>query len=95
MPFSANWQEKRLHLCVLAALSVTIMLFTGVHLRHMIPARQNWRHHGHPHVLDCDSFYAADVVECSRLGQVEIGVQVEVEMEVQKDNHNAGKEDWL
>lgn len=77
MPFSANWQEKRVHLCVLAALSVTIMLFTGVHLRHMIPTRQNWRHH----TLDCNSFYASDIVECAHAPKM--------------DDHNAGKEDWL
>ncbi|KAL2075711.1 hypothetical protein VTL71DRAFT_654 [Oculimacula yallundae] len=67
MPFSTNWQEKRLHLCVLAALSVTIMLFTGVHLRHIIPTRPNWKHHA----LDCDSFYASDIVGCGMPEQTE------------------------
>lgn len=57
----------------------------------MIPSRHNWRHH--VHALDCDSFYAADVVECSRLGRVDVDVQVQTE--VLMDSHNAGKKDWL
>lgn len=60
MPF-ANWQERRLHICILAALSITIMLFTVVHLRHFLPSRH------HTHTLDCSSLYAADLIECSEI----------------------------
>ncbi|PMD21834.1 hypothetical protein NA56DRAFT_702801 [Hyaloscypha hepaticicola] len=40
MPFR-NWQEKRSSILILAAASITIMLFTVVHLRHFLPRRHH------------------------------------------------------
>jgi hypothetical protein len=53
-----NWQEKRGSIFILAAASITIMLFTVVHLRHLLPRRH------HLHVQDCNAFYASDLIEC-------------------------------
>jgi len=53
-----NWQEKRASIFILAAASITIMLFTVVHLRHLLPRRH------HLHVQDCNAFYASDLIEC-------------------------------
>lgn len=56
MPISLFTQEKRLQISVLAALSVTIMLFTVVHFKHLIPARH--------HALDCNGFFVSDFADC-------------------------------
>jgi len=62
MPFR-NWQEKRSSILILAAASITIMLFTVVHLRHFLPRRH------HDPVPHCNSSYTSSLIEC--LGFVE------------------------
>jgi hypothetical protein len=63
MPSFTILRENRFNICVLAALSITIMLFTVLHLRNVIPSRQSYEVHGHGG-LGCNSFYASDLVGC-------------------------------
>ena len=64
MPFR-NWHEKRGSIFILAAASITILLFTVVHLRHFLPRRHR------VHVQDCNSFYVSDLVRCLKGGAEE------------------------
>ncbi len=57
---SIAWQQKRLHIFLLAAISVTILLFTVVHLRHFLPRAGR----GRGHATECTSFYADDLTHC-------------------------------
>ena len=66
MPYR-NWQEKRGTVIILAAASITIMLFTVVHLRHLLPRRH------HVPVPDCDWLYTLDSVACFAEETVEPG----------------------
>jgi hypothetical protein len=63
MPSFTIFRENRFNICVLAALSITIMLFTVLHLRNVIPRQQSYEVHGHGG-LGCNSFYASDLVGC-------------------------------
>jgi len=63
MPSFTIFRENRFYICVVAALSITIMLFTVLHLRNAIPSRQSYEVHGHGE-LGCNSFYASDLVTC-------------------------------
>lgn len=69
MPITVFTQEKRLQISVLAALSITIMLFTVVHLRHFMPTRH--------HALDCNGFFVGDFSEC-------VGMKSEERVEEQR-----------
>lgn len=80
MPISIFQQEKAVRLSVLAALSITIMLFTVVHFRHFLPARH--------HSLDCNGFFVSDFTEC--VGEAEDGGWFRGH-----EGQRAGKEDWL
>lgn len=60
-------REKRSRVFLLAALSITIMLFTIVHLKHFIPRdghRLGLRPANHGGGLDCENFYVDDLIEC-------------------------------
>ena len=63
MPSFTIFRENRFYICVVAALSITIMLFTVLHLRNAIPSRQSYEVHVHGE-LGCNSFYASDLVTC-------------------------------
>lgn len=62
MPYR-NWQEKRGSIIILAAASITIMLFTVVHLRHLLPRRH------HVNVQDCVWLHASDSAACLGLAE--------------------------
>jgi hypothetical protein len=65
-----NCRTKRGQLCVLAAFSITIMLFTAVHLRHFIPhlhddQGDSLTHHQNVQTLQCGKlFYADEILDC-------------------------------
>ncbi len=62
MPYR-NWQEKRGSIIILAAASITIMLFTVVHLRHLLPRRH------YVHIQDCDWLHTSDTTACLGLAE--------------------------
>lgn len=70
MPTTTIYRSKRFHICVLAALSITIMLFTAfpLHsLHHLLPSH----HHFHPHqehaTENQEIYYVTKHPECDGL----------------------------
>lgn len=62
MPHHFHIEEKRRMICILAALSITIMLFNVVHVRHFLPKRH---HEGNFNSVDCErGYFGMDLGGC-------------------------------
>jgi len=59
MPHHFHIEEKRRMICILAALSITIMLFNVVHVRHFLPKRH---HDGHVSAVGCGKGVLGEVL---------------------------------
>lgn len=89
-------QQSRLRICMLAALSITILLWTVVHLRHFMPRRG----HGIGNRVvgmgmgmgeECDSLFTSELVGC----KVVVGEGVEGGEDGDVGRLREWKEEWL
>ncbi|KAH8672757.1 hypothetical protein BGZ60DRAFT_405496 [Tricladium varicosporioides] len=87
-------QQSRLKICMFAALSITILLLTVVHLRHFMPRRGHGignRVVGIGMGEKCNSFFASELVGCKGVPD-ELG---DVGGTRGKERLRQWKEEWL